>query len=452
MGIMVPEILNLPPKLLPVLTDFNGYQSFLLDGGRGGGKSHAVARILLYIAEQRKVRIVCGREIQANIEESVYTLLKDLIEQYALAFDVFKHKIVHKVTGSTFTFKGFREQGSVSIKGIEGCDILWIDEAQSITKPTLDIIIPTVIRKKNAKMMFTMNPFMRDDAVTEHFKGRGDCLHISINYFENPFCSLSMKNEAEVMRMKSVRDFNHIWLGHPLATADDYLFNYEKLYAAYDIKPFGEIFKRQRVMGIDFAAQGNDQCVATVLDRLSNQHWSLTERIPWDEPDTMVSVGKIINLIGTHKPNVTVIDIGGMGKPVFDRLNEVLVNSKDHTLVPFDGGSTQGVDTDHYGNIRAQSYFTLKDWFDNGFLCIDKNKDTEVVKQLEKIKFKYRSNGVRLIQSKVDMKKELRYSPDDADSLNMAVWGACHHMGSSANRISNDAPVTRKSGSNRHRR
>ena len=120
----LPELLNLPPKLLPILTEFNQYLLFLIEGGRGSAKSHSVARILLFIGEQRKLRIVCGREFQANIEESVYTLLKDLITQYDLAYEVFSHKIVHKTSGTEFRFKGFREQGSVSVKGLEGVDIL----------------------------------------------------------------------------------------------------------------------------------------------------------------------------------------------------------------------------------------------------------------------------------------------------------------------------------------
>jgi phage terminase large subunit len=380
-------------------------------------------------------------EIQANIEESVYTLLCDLITENNLAFEIQKSKITHRLTGSTFKFKGFREQGSVSIKGVEGCDILWIDEAQSITKNTLDIIIPTVIRKQSAKLFFTMNRFLMDDAVPELLVGDPECLHIQINYFENPYCSLAIKNAAENMRIKRPKEYNHIYLGQPLASASDYLFNHQKLREAFDIKPFGDLIFKQRVLGIDFAAQGDDQCVAVVLDRLSNQHWGVTERIPWDEPDTMISVGKIVNLIGIHKPDVTVLDIGGMGKPVYDRLVEVGMK-----IQAYDGGSTDGVDTNHYANIRAESYFGLREWFDGGFLCLDRVKDAEIVKQLDKIKMKYRSNGVKLIEAKLDMKKDLGYSPDDADALNMAAWGARMFLGKQANSNSDTGTPRRKSG------
>lgn len=448
----LPEILNIPPKLLPVVSNFNDYMLFLLEGGRGSAKSHSIARLILYLGEQRKLRIVCGREIQANIEESVYTLMKDLIDQYDLAYQVMAFKIKHKYTGTEINFKGFREQGNVSVKGLEGVDILWIDEAQSITKPTLDIIIPTVVRKSNPKIFFTMNRFLREDAVPEYAMGREECLHIHINYFDNPFCPQALKIEAEECKKRSERDYKHIWLGEPISQADDYLFNFDKLHGAYDVQVFGDFFGRQRILAFDFAAQGNDLCVATVLDRVSNQHWKPVERLPWDESDTMISVGKIINYIGKFKPTLSVIDIGGMGKVVYDRLIEVGIDIR-----PFDGGSTKGVNIKHYANHRAFGYYTLRDWFDSGFLSLDREQDRETVNELEKIKMKYRSNGSRVIQAKTDMKKELGFSPDNADSLMMAVWAATNLLGKESNTIhasssNGSEKIIRRTGSSRHRR
>lgn len=441
----LPDILKIPPKLTPVLLTFGKYRYILIEGGRGSGKTQTIARILLYIGELLKQRIICGRETQNSIEESVYTVLKDLISNFDLTYDVLSNKLRHTTNLTEFGFKGFREQGAVNIKGLEGVRVLWIDEAQSITKLTLNTIIPT-IRDDKAILIFTMNRFMRDDPVYEFLAGRPDCLHIQINYFENPYCPLSIKNEAEIMKHKNFKEYEHIYLGKPLASADDYLFNYDKLHDSLDLIPFGEAFGRQRVMGIDFAAQGNDQCVVTILDRVSNQHWQLTERIAWDEPDTTVSTGKIVNFLGQFKPNVAVMDIGGMGKPVYDVLSKMPGVNK--VLFPYDGGSTAHIDTAHYANIRAAGYFLLREWFDQGFLVIGR-KDIEVIKQLEKIKFKYRSNGVRIIQAKVDMKKELGYSPDDADSLKMAVWGAVHHLGKTNSISEGGSEIKRVSGSKR---
>ena len=82
----LPEILNVPPKIFPLLINFNNYNYFLLEGGRASGKTQSVARFLLYIAQKRFVRICCGREIQNSINESVKTVFLDLIEAYKLDY------------------------------------------------------------------------------------------------------------------------------------------------------------------------------------------------------------------------------------------------------------------------------------------------------------------------------------------------------------------------------
>jgi len=162
------EVLQMPEKMTPMISKFNDYRYLLAEGGRGGGKTQCVARLLCYIAEKRTVRIFCGRETQNTIEESVYTVFKDIITQYKLNFSVYKDRIQHNTTGSQIRFKGFKEQGKVNIKGMEGVDILWIDEAQAITQATLDIIIPT-IRKQKAKVFFTMKRHLKSDAVYNQF-------------------------------------------------------------------------------------------------------------------------------------------------------------------------------------------------------------------------------------------------------------------------------------------
>jgi len=437
-----PELLSIPPKLQDVLLDFNKYKIIIIEGGRGSAKTHTIGRLLLYIAQERVVRIFCGREIQGTIEESVYTLFTDIISKFGLAYRITKAQIKCMTSGSTFRFKGFREQGNINIKGIEGADIVWVDEAQTITKPTLDVLIPT-LRKNNAKYIFTLNRLFRDDAVMELTK-REDCLHIHIDYFENPFCPVTLLDEAEICRNTSEREYNHIWLGQPAAAGDEYLFDFDKLYASLTNKPYGELFFRQRVMGIDWAAQGNDLCVATILDRSSSQHFTVTEQIKWDEPNTTISKGKIIGLIADWKPDVVIIDIGGGGYNVYCDLVAVPIKN----IFAFDGASTDAVGPRSL-NMRADGYWNLKDWFESGFLCIEE-RFRETLKQLEKIKQKFRTDGMRQVEEKVKMKKEIGFSPDEADSLMMAVYGA-RYLGKSLTSQSSNGVIQRKSGSKRRR-
>lgn len=427
----VPEIINLPPKLLPLITDLGKYRYFLIEGGRASAKSQSIARFILYLCEHHQgLRVVCGREIQNRLEESVHALLSDLIGEYNLNFEITKTHITHKVSGAKITFRGFKELGITNTRGMEGVDILWIDEAQQIQPNTLKDLIPT-IRKENAKIFFTMNRYMVDDAVFFAMAGRDDCLHITINYVDNPHCPASMIKEAMECKAKSEREYNHTWLGLPLPQGDWALFNSEHLYKSLDIKPFGDLFTKQRVLGIDFAAQGSDMCVATLLERQSAHHWSIADRIAWDEPDGMASVGKIVNIIGQTKPNVAALDVGGMGHIVHNRLVEVGVN-----IHRFDGASTEGIDSMHYVNARAQGYWMTKEWFENGFLCLDRQRDAELLRQLERINMKPRSDGRRLIEPKDQMKKNIGRSPDDADSLMIAIYAAMMYLGKTNNTIS----------------
>jgi len=445
----LPELLDIPPKLLPLITEFNNYTYFVIEGGRGSAKTQSVGRVLLFIAEKRKVRIGAGREIQNTIEESVHQLFLDLINQHVLAWRTAKNRLRHLVSGSTIVYKSLRERGAVNIKGLEGLDIFWAEEAQTVQTLTLQTLLPT-LRKKKIKFFFTLNRFTRDDPVIQELVGRPDCLHIKINYDENPHCPLHIKHEAEVMKNKDYRLYRHVYLGEPVAGDDAYLMNFDKLYESFKIQPFGDIYTKQRILSIDFAAQGNDSCVATVLDRMSNQHWKVTEQIEWQDPDAMVSVGRIVKMIGDLKPTLIILDVGGMGHVVWNRLNEVFAGTKI-TIHRFDGAGvdTMAVDKVHYANARTEGYWLVKDWFDCGFLCLDEKANAVIVKQLEKIKMKFRSDGRRALESKPDMKKEIGQSPDNADSLMMAVFAAVKFLGRSATSQSESNVIIRRSGSKR---
>lgn len=417
--IEVPELLNIPPKLMTMITQFNDYRIFLNEGGRGSAKTQSVGRWLLYVGDQKKVRVVCGRETQATVDDSVYKVLVDLIETYNLDYDVHANKIVSNKTGSEFIFKGFREQGRANIKGLEGVDILWIDEAEAITKQTLDIIIPT-IRKPNSKIIFTMNRFVRDDPVFDFCSSRDNALIIHIDYFENPFCPKELIDEAEACKKNNYEEYKHIWLGYPLETASDYLFNSSKVADMKHIIPLDEGYTKARVIGFDFAAKGGDLCVATVLDRVSLTHWKVVHQESWGDTEPTTSIGRIVNIVGQYKPDSSILDVGGMGTVVHSRLKELGIN-----IERFDGASRQGI-PDEYLNARAYGYYTLNEWVNKGLLIMD-NKDTE--RELLQIRYDYKSDGTRLIMSKEKMRKDGLKSPDRADSLMMAVYCAKNFLG-----------------------
>ena len=127
---------KIPKIFAPLLTTNKRYK--LLYGGRAGGKSYAFADTSLLLGPMKKLRIACMREVQESIKDSVYKLLSDRINEYNLTdYNITATQIVNKVTGTTFIFKGLQEQYAENIKSLEGVDIVWLEEAQKISKKSL---------------------------------------------------------------------------------------------------------------------------------------------------------------------------------------------------------------------------------------------------------------------------------------------------------------------------
>lgn len=431
----LPEILNIPQKLVPIIEGINDYKYILLEGGRVGAKTHSVGRLLLYLGEERQVRIVCGREVQNTIEESVHALLKDMVVDNELNYEVQTTKIEHRVTGSTVRFKGFRDQGNVNIKGMEGVDILWVDEAQSITKATLDIIIPTM-RKQNCVIIFTMNRYLRTDPVYEFCVGRKDCLHIQINYNENEYCPATSRQEAEACKAKSLADYNHIWLGQPLDKAVDFLFNVEKLHKAASLTPYGGLFKAQKVLSIDFSAAGSAKNVASLFERRSNIHWELTEQREWSEPDTDITIGKAIAFHSLWQPDLMIVDADGLGYPLYVTISKTIKEG----FFGFKGAGASR--QQNAANQRCDGYFVFNDFIDNEWLIMN-NVATRA--QCETIKKVYQRNGDIYIMSKKEMREQKPPipSPDNADSVMMGLWAIKYLLGKIPGKTSEDQSVQR---------
>ncbi len=419
--IELPEILNIPPKLIPLITEINNYSYFLIEGGRSGAKTQSVARILCWLAEQKKLRIVCGREIQNTIEESVYTVFKDLIISYNLNFDVMASKIDHRKTLSPIRFRGFREQGAVNIQGLEGVDILWGDEAQVITKNTLDVIIPT-IRKQNSKVFFTMNRHVENDPVFGFFANRRDCLHIHIDYLENPFCPQKAIIEANQCKLKSLDDYNHIWLGEPLAKSEDYLFSMDLLRSSLALD-MDRIGVRRKTMGIDVARFGDCETVFSLLESRGPVLWEQIHQEAYKHKGLDETIGKTLALQKEFSIDALCPDDDGIGGGLTDLLGE----SKEYEVMPFRSEETSEV----YANRRTEAYFKLKDWLEDGWLKI--LNDSELIEQLLTIRYKYNRKGQKILVSKDEMRKEGVKSPDRADALMQAVFFADSTMASQGN-------------------
>ena len=408
----IPEILNIPPKLYPFIFKFNNYSYFLLEGGRASGKTQSVARFLLYIMENRHVRICCGREIQNSINESVKAVFIDLIEQYNLSYDIKRDCLTNKLTGSRIFFKGFREQGKVNIKGLEGIDILWIDEAQSIAKTTLDVIVPT-IRKKNSVIIFTMNRYTRFDAVYNFCAKRPDCLHINVCYFDNPYVDEKIKKEAQISKETNYADYQHIWLGYPMSNNNEFLLSSDSIDKSINLEYVADsAYFYNSVMSVDLSASGADLCVAKFFVQQNDTVWLEKTTKSWSEADTDVTKGKIMSLYSEWMPRLLILDADGLGYPIWISIQKMI-----NSAIGF-RGAKKAV-SKFALNARADGYLVLKDYLDKGYL---KLTDKNAIRQLEYIKKIYKPNGVIAIQDKKEIRKLYSESPDFADCAMMALY------------------------------
>lgn len=227
-------IYDLPEKLYP-LCQPSRYK--VLYGGRGSAKSWSIARALLLLgASGAPLRILCAREIQLSITDSVHHLLADQIQQneaLAAFYSVDKTSIKGR-NGTEFIFTGLRQQDIGKIKSYEGIDICWVEEAQAVTKRSWDVLTPT-IRKASSEIWVSFNPELEEDEVYQRFvlnKPTG-CVTIEMNWKDNPWFPDVLDQERLDCLQRDPDSYDTIWEGKCRSTVAGAIFASE-LKAARD--------------------------------------------------------------------------------------------------------------------------------------------------------------------------------------------------------------------------
>lgn len=213
-------MLELPEKLKPLLTERARYR--VLYGGRGGSKSWGVARALLILGATKPLRILCARETQRSISESVHQLLQDQIALMGLeAFYTIKEKEIVGRNGTQFYFAGLRQQGVTNLKSYEGVDICWVEEAQVVTRRSWTILIPT-IRKEGSEIWITFNPELDTDETYRRFviDSPPEAQLIKINWSDNPWFPETLKREKDLLKEKDPVAYANIWEGECRPSVD----------------------------------------------------------------------------------------------------------------------------------------------------------------------------------------------------------------------------------------
>lgn len=204
------------PKVFAPLWQRKRYKG--AHGGRGSGKSHAFAEMLVVKAASTKgLRAACVREVQKSLKNSVKLLVEDKIKALGVAhlFTVLEAEI-KTPGGGVIMFQGMQNHTADSIKSLEGFDVAWVEEAQSLSQRSLDLLRPT-IRKPGSELWFSWNPNRPTDPVDVLLRGDSppqDSVVIEVNWNSNPFLPPELKADLEDDRRRDPDKFLHVWEGH----------------------------------------------------------------------------------------------------------------------------------------------------------------------------------------------------------------------------------------------
>jgi len=380
----------------------------VLYGGRGSGKSYSAATHVMMASREVTLNILCLRQLQNSIRQSIYTLIKDLIFQAGLQ-DEFQFTIAeirHLKTKSTFKFMGISRNVD-EIKSTENIDICYIEEAHALTKDQWDVISPT-IRKEHSEIIVLFNPQHRNDFVFQQFVEHPSKNSIvrKINYDENPYLSETMKAVINEEKERDLEEYNHIYLGVPREGDDRSLFAYSDIESSMDGDMVGVDCTGVYSIAADVARYGRDKSVTS--KREGYRIYALNE---YKNYNTMEFATVISNDYGRgQQPDAVFVDTIGVGAGVFDKLKQMGVMGTIEANV-----SMKAEEVKVYQNKRAEMYFNLKKFVENGGKLPN---DKELKEELLALKYFYNptSGKIQLI-SKDDLKEELGRSPDKSDSV-----------------------------------
>lgn len=443
-------------QLNPALKDFwlSKARYKALYGGRASSKSHDAAGFAVFLAANFTVRFLCARQFQNRISESVYTLIKDKIEnsEFNGEFVLTNNSILHKGTGSEFLFYGIARNLS-EIKSTEGIDILWLEEAHYLTSEQWKVIEPT-IRKEGSQIWLIWNPDEYMDFVYQNFvvKPPKDCITRMINWQENPFLSETMMEVISEAYERDPKAAEHIYGGLPKMGGDKSIINLSYILAAIDAhKKLGWDPVGKRQVGFDVADDGEDS--NALVEAYGNVVLYAEE---WDglEDELLKSCTKVYNKALESGASIVwdSIGVGASAGSKFKELNEARSFTVEYDAFNA-GGAIENPDgiylrlphmnitnRDHFSNLKAQKWVEVADRFRKTYEAVTHgtkhpfdelisiNSETFPSKMLEQLKMELSQprkdtdgNGRFKVESKKDLQKRGIASPNVADAFIMSM-------------------------------
>lgn len=420
----------------------------ILYGGRASSKSWDAAANVIRISQTVKVRVLCARQFQNKIEESVYTLLVQTIERFGLQdkFKILASKIICKTTGSEFVFYGVA-RNIAEIKGLEGIDILWLEEAENIKKDDFGVLEAT-LRSEGSEIWIIFNPRFATDFIYSHFVAKpptdGSVFVRKINYDENPFLSKTAKADIERLKKQDYDEYLHRYRGIPRSNDDRAIIKRAWLDSAIDahtklgIEPLGK-----NILGFDIADDGLD-LNATALAKgplcVSVDEWKGLE----DELLRSCTRAYHQAVASNAEIRYDSIGVGATAGAKFAELNESRGLSVKYqkfnaggAIVNPEAEYMPGVkNKDHFVNLKAQAWWYVADRLMLTHAAVVQGEPIEpddlisisgdiaglssLLEELSTPLRDFTSSGRVKVESKEDLAKRQIKSPNKADAFIMA--------------------------------
>lgn len=378
-------------------------------GGRGSGaKSWSVASLLVQKAHRENLRIACLREIQLSLEESVHSLIEKTINRLKYPGWHITDNHIDSPAGSHFIFRGLKDlRAAQQIKGLEGYDIFWLEEAATISHESINALMPT-LRKEGSELWVTFNREKELDPVYERFvlhpRENSIIIWLEPGRKDNEWFTDAMIAEMKEDYKRDPEEAMHIWGGLPRPHGQNTIIKRSEILQAVtrNIKPVG-----QRQIGIDVARFGDDE--TTIYKRTGLK---VTDVKKFRGQDTMKTAYEAWDMAGQDKSIPILVDVTGVGAGVVDRLQELGAK-----VIAIDFGG-RADEKDLYADIATEMYFQFRELLQEA----DIPEDSELITQLSGRRYGYDNKNRYKIESKDSYKKRLGRSPDDADGILLCYY------------------------------
>lgn len=456
----MPLNLEIPtPRWALPLTETHTGQGVLVRylgawGGRGSGKSHELAgKVVEAMVADPDCSVVCIREIQKSLTLSAKKLIEAKIEQFGVGhlFDCLKTEIRRNGGRGLCIFQGMQDHTADSVKSLEGFDIAWVEEAQSLSERSMTLLRPT-IRKEGSQIWFSWNPRRRGDPVERLLRGpkgpRSDAIVVRANYTDNPWLPETLRKEAEDDRITDPEGFAHTWLGDYESVGSKVVIPAAWVQSAIGLAEHLGIEITGRTYGaLDVAGAedgGDENAFAT------RKGIALLGVETWNGLDTALTTQKAARMAMEAGAPELFYDSVGVGEGVtgeWASMGRRGEQPKGLQMHPWNGGASplrpddrvepdnpnSPLNKDQYHNLKAQAWFAMRKRFENAhkarhgrpydadmLVSLPANLRDLVQLEEELTQPQHKTSGTGKVL--VDKQPDGARSPNMADAVVMAFW------------------------------